>query len=144
VTLLSDPDFAVAKSFGAYGEKQFMGRKYLGIMRWTYVINREGVVVGMFDQVDPQTHAEQLLQFLRAGAVMPRPKPVEVPPAARSASKPKKPVRRKASVAKAVKKGSSRRPPSRSVKGPKPASAKKRSVKRSAGLGGPSRKGKKR
>jgi thioredoxin-dependent peroxiredoxin len=63
VTLLSDTDFAVAKMFGAYGKKKFMGREYDGIFRNTYVFkNKE--LVKLFESVTPLGHAKEVLDFI--------------------------------------------------------------------------------
>lgn len=43
--LLSDPDHIVAEKYGAWGEKSFMGKKYLGIIRSHFVIDEHGKVV---------------------------------------------------------------------------------------------------
>lgn len=109
VTLLSDTDFSVAKAFGAFGEKTFMGNKYLGVFRKTFVVTREGKVVGIFDQVVPENHAEEVLAFIRAGAVMAPPPPpvvVEVPkhvkPQPRMGARRKRPSARKPSRKRAV------------------------------------------
>lgn len=65
VTLLSDPDFSVAKAFGSYGEKKFMGRTYLGIMRNTFLIDSSHTVVKVFDGVKPEGHAQELLAAVK-------------------------------------------------------------------------------
>jgi len=43
--LLSDPDHAVAEKYGAWGEKSFMGKKSLGIIRSHFVIDEQGKIV---------------------------------------------------------------------------------------------------
>jgi thioredoxin-dependent peroxiredoxin len=62
--LLSDTDFAVAKKYGVYGEKKFMGRTYLGIHRITFILNKQLKLVKVFDQVAPETHAKEILEFI--------------------------------------------------------------------------------
>lgn len=62
VTLLSDPDFSVAKAYESYGEKKFMGRAYLGIMRNTFLIDASKKIVQIFDGVKPEGHAAELLE----------------------------------------------------------------------------------
>ncbi len=64
VTLLSDETFAVAQSYGAYGDKKFMGRSFKGIFRKTFVIDGAGKVVRVFDSVKPEGHAEEVLAVL--------------------------------------------------------------------------------
>ena len=61
VPLVSDTDFKVAKSYGAYGTKQFMGRTFQGIFRKTFLLDKAGRVVRIFDTVKPEGHAEEVL-----------------------------------------------------------------------------------
>ena len=61
-TLLADTDHAVADLFGVYGEKQFMGRKYMGVARQTFLIGEDGRVVKVFDKVKVDEHADEVLQ----------------------------------------------------------------------------------
>ncbi len=63
--LLSDPDHAVAEAYGAWGEKSMYGRKYLGILRTTVVIDEAGRVLHRFEKVKPKGHAAAVLQLLR-------------------------------------------------------------------------------
>lgn len=65
VTLLSDSDFEVSKRYGAYGEKSFMGRKFKGILRTTFVLSANREVIKRFDNVKAKNHAEAVLEFLR-------------------------------------------------------------------------------
>lgn len=65
VTLLSDPDFSVAKKYGSYGEKNFMGKKSMGILRKTFVLNAEKQIIKIYDKVDTKTHSDDVLTFLR-------------------------------------------------------------------------------
>ena len=60
--LLSDPDKAVAKRYGAWGEKVLYGKKTLGMIRSTFVIDGEGVVRKVFPRVKVDGHAEQVLE----------------------------------------------------------------------------------
>ncbi len=62
--LLSDEDHRVAEAFGAWGEKQMYGRKYLGILRSTFIIDRKGMVSAVFPNVKPAGHAAQILAAL--------------------------------------------------------------------------------
>lgn len=65
-TLLSDPDHAVAESFGAWGRKKFMGREYDGIFRVSFLIGKDGKVLKVYDKVQPDQHAEEVLADLQA------------------------------------------------------------------------------
>lgn len=62
-TLLSDPDHAVADAYGVYKEKAFMGRKYMGIARTTFVIDKGGRIKKIFHKVKPEGHALEALNF---------------------------------------------------------------------------------
>jgi len=64
VPLLSDSDFAVAKKFGAFGKKSFMGRTYEGVLRKTFVLDTHFRVLKVFDTVKPEGHAEEVLQVI--------------------------------------------------------------------------------
>jgi thioredoxin-dependent peroxiredoxin len=65
-TLLADPDHAVAERYGVWGEKSYMGRKYLGVNRSTFVIDRDGNVRRVMHDVKPAGHADDVLGVLAA------------------------------------------------------------------------------
>jgi peroxiredoxin Q/BCP len=60
-TLLSDPDHAVAEKYGAWREKTLYGKKSLGIVRSTYIIDATGKVARVFKAVRPDGHADKVL-----------------------------------------------------------------------------------
>jgi peroxiredoxin Q/BCP len=60
--LLSDPDKAVAKKYGAWGEKVLYGKKTVGMIRSTFVIDGDGVVRRVFPRVKVDGHADQVLE----------------------------------------------------------------------------------
>ncbi|MEN9208211.1 MAG: thioredoxin-dependent thiol peroxidase [Gloeomargarita sp. GMQP_bins_120] len=62
--LLSDPDGQVARAYGSYGSKKFMGRTYEGVLRHTFLIDPQGQIAHIYRQVKPETHAQQVLQDL--------------------------------------------------------------------------------
>jgi len=63
--LLSDPDKAVAKKYGAWGEKVLYGKKSVGMIRSTFVIDGEGVVRKVFPRVKVDGHAEKVLEVVK-------------------------------------------------------------------------------
>jgi peroxiredoxin Q/BCP len=65
VDLVSDSDFAVSRAYGVFGEKKFMGRTYEGIHRTTFVIDRSGKVLKVYEDVTPKGHASEVLEALR-------------------------------------------------------------------------------
>ena len=60
--LLSDIDTEVAKKFGVWGKKQFMGREYMGVNRSTFLVDEKGKIIKVFEKVKPSGHAEEVLQ----------------------------------------------------------------------------------
>ena len=60
--LLADTDHSVADLYEVYGEKQFMGRKYMGVARKTFLIDEEGRLRKVFDKVKVDEHADEVLQ----------------------------------------------------------------------------------
>ena len=60
--LLADTDHRVADLYGVYGEKQFMGRKYMGVARKTFLIDEEGRLRKVFDKVKVDEHADEVLK----------------------------------------------------------------------------------
>jgi thioredoxin-dependent peroxiredoxin len=65
-TLLADPDHAVAGLYGVWTEKSRDGRTYMGVNRSTFVIGPEGIVVKAMRNVEPATHADDVLAVLAA------------------------------------------------------------------------------
>jgi len=59
--LLADEDHTVLNIFGVWGPKQFMGRKYNGIHRITFVLDENGTVTQVIDKVKTKDHAAQIL-----------------------------------------------------------------------------------
>lgn len=64
-TLLSDEDHAVADKYGAWGPKKFMGREYDGILRQTYIIDKDGKLRHIMDKVKTKTHHDDVLGWIR-------------------------------------------------------------------------------
>ncbi len=63
--LLSDPDHAVAKTYGAWGEKRMYGRTHMGIIRSAYLIGEDGRVRGAWVPVKPEDTVPNALAALR-------------------------------------------------------------------------------
>jgi len=60
--LLSDEKLEVIKAYNAWGEKKFMGRTFAGVLRNTYLINRNGEIVKIYEKVNPLVHADEILR----------------------------------------------------------------------------------
>ncbi|MCB1671245.1 MAG: thioredoxin-dependent thiol peroxidase [Gammaproteobacteria bacterium] len=65
-TLLSDEDHAIAEKFGVWGLKKFMGREFMGILRTSFLIDREGRIAAIMDKVKTKTHHDDVLELIRA------------------------------------------------------------------------------
>ena len=65
-TLLADPDHKVAEAYGVWAQKSRYGRTYLGIIRSTFVIGADGKVLKALRNVQPATHADDVLAVLAA------------------------------------------------------------------------------
>ena len=66
VSLASDMDGSVCEAFGTWGEKSLYGRKYMGIERATFLIDRDGTVARVWRKVKVPGHAEEVLAAARA------------------------------------------------------------------------------
>lgn len=64
--LLADTDLKIAKAFGAYGEKTFMGRKFEGIHRMTFLIGTDGKIKHAWTKVKAEAHPDEVLAALNA------------------------------------------------------------------------------
>jgi peroxiredoxin Q/BCP len=65
VSLASDMDGSVCEAFGTWGEKSLYGRKYMGIERATFLIDRDGTVARVWRKVKVPGHAEDVLAAAR-------------------------------------------------------------------------------
>jgi thioredoxin-dependent peroxiredoxin len=63
-TLLADADHAVAERYGVWQEKVNYGKKYMGVVRTTFLIGADGRVTHVFEKVNAKGHAEQVAAAL--------------------------------------------------------------------------------
>jgi peroxiredoxin Q/BCP len=63
-TLLADEDKKIVGAYGVWGEKSFMGRKYSGTHRVTFLIGPEGRIKKIWPLVKPEEHAAEVLAAL--------------------------------------------------------------------------------
>ena len=66
--LVSDADEALCNAFGVIREKNMYGRKVMGIVRSTYLVDPEGVIARSWQPVKVPGHAEAVLEALKAAA----------------------------------------------------------------------------
>lgn len=62
--LLSDPEMAVHKTYGAYGEKKMYGKTSLGVLRTTYLIGSHGKIVKVWSKVRANGHVAMVVDFV--------------------------------------------------------------------------------
>jgi peroxiredoxin Q/BCP len=62
--LLADKDHKVCELYEVWALKKFMGREYMGVLRTTFLIDAEGQIVRVFEQVKPAEHSAELLAEL--------------------------------------------------------------------------------
>jgi thioredoxin-dependent peroxiredoxin len=63
-TLLADADKKIVQAYGVWGEKTFMGRKYQGVFRVTFLIGADGKIKKIWPTVKPEAHAAEVLAAL--------------------------------------------------------------------------------
>lgn len=61
-SLLADEDLSIIKAYGVWGEKMLFGRKYMGILRTTFIINEKGKIEKIIEKVDSKEHTKQLFE----------------------------------------------------------------------------------
>ncbi len=59
--LLADEDHAIAEAYGVWQEKSMYGRKYMGIVRSTFVIDEKGKIADVYEKVKVKGHVEDVL-----------------------------------------------------------------------------------
>lgn len=63
-SLIADEDHKIAEAYGVWGEKQFMGKRYMGVHRATFLIDAEGRIKAVWPKVKPEEHAAEVLEAL--------------------------------------------------------------------------------
>ena len=64
-TLLADEKKEIVKAYGVWGKKKFMGHAYEGTLRTSFLIDPEGKIAKIYEDVNPVTHAGDVLKDLR-------------------------------------------------------------------------------
>lgn len=63
-SLLADEDHEVCEAYGVWGKKKFRGREYMGIKRTTFIIDEQGKISHVFENVKPASHSQELLEAI--------------------------------------------------------------------------------
>jgi peroxiredoxin Q/BCP len=64
--LLSDEEIKVLKKYKVWGKKKFMGREFMGIIRSTFLIDKKGKIIKVWDSVKVKDHAKEVLETLKS------------------------------------------------------------------------------
>ena len=62
--LLADEELKVLKKYKVWGKKKFMGREFMGINRTTFLIDKKGKIIKIWDNVKVKDHAKEVLETL--------------------------------------------------------------------------------
>jgi len=62
--LIADTKTEILEAFGVWGEKSMYGKKYMGVLRTTFVISENGIIESVFDKVDTKNHSTQITTSL--------------------------------------------------------------------------------
>jgi len=65
-TLLSDEDHAIADKYGCWGLKKFMGREFMGLLRTTFIIGKDGKLKHIISKVNTKTHHDDVIAWIKA------------------------------------------------------------------------------
>ena len=63
--LLADEEIKVLKKYKVWGKKKFMGREYMGINRTTFLIDKKGKIIKIWENVKVKDHAKEVLETLK-------------------------------------------------------------------------------
>jgi thioredoxin-dependent peroxiredoxin len=64
-SLLADEEHHIADLYGVWGPKKFMGKSYEGILRTTFLIDSNGEIARVFENVKPAEHSAEILEVLK-------------------------------------------------------------------------------
>ena len=62
--LLSDEDHAIAEKYGVWGLKKFMGREFMGILRTTFIIGKDGRLKHLMNKVKTKSHHNDVIEYI--------------------------------------------------------------------------------
>ena len=63
--LLADEELTVLKKYKVWGKKKFMGREFMGINRTTFLIDKKGKILNIWESVKVKDHAQEVLETLK-------------------------------------------------------------------------------
>ena len=63
--LLADEELTVLKKYKVWGKKKFMGREFMGIIRTTFLIDKKGKIINIWENVKVKDHAKDVLETIK-------------------------------------------------------------------------------
>ena len=63
--LLADEETKVLKKYKVWAKKKFMGREFMGILRTTFLIDKKGKIINVWENVKVKDHAKEVLETLK-------------------------------------------------------------------------------
>ena len=63
--LLADEELTVLKKYKVWGKKKFMGKEFMGILRTTFLIDKKGKIIKIWDNVKVKDHAKDVLETIK-------------------------------------------------------------------------------
>ncbi len=64
-TLLSDEDHKIAEKYGVWDLKKFMGKEFMGILRTTFIIGKDGRIKHVMAKVNTKTHHDDVIKLIK-------------------------------------------------------------------------------
>ncbi|MDA7577330.1 peroxiredoxin [Candidatus Pelagibacter sp.] len=64
--LLADEEIKVLKKYKVWAKKKFMGREFMGILRTTFLIDKKGKIIKVWENVKVKDHAKEVLETLKS------------------------------------------------------------------------------
>jgi len=63
--LLADEEIKVLKKYKVWGKKKFLGREFMGIIRTTFLIDKKGKIIKIWENVKVKEHAKEVMETLK-------------------------------------------------------------------------------
>ena len=63
--LLADEELKVLKKYKVWGKKKFMGREFMGILRTTFLIDKKGKIIKIWENVKVKDHSKEVLRYVK-------------------------------------------------------------------------------
>ena len=65
INLIADTNKKINQSYGVWQKKQFMGKEHMGSMRTTFLIAKDGEILRIWENVNPEGHAKEVLEEIK-------------------------------------------------------------------------------